>query len=90
VHPIAEASGEWVLKMNYARTLCGRLNPLSERFAFISTITSKSFFKNDQVHPHGIEYSTQLITAVLLTIQPKVFNRVLLLSADFGRRKIQP
>jgi hypothetical protein len=52
--------------------------------------THQSFFQNYQAHPLGIECSAQFVTAVAQDVQRKVFNRVLLLSADFGIREVQP
>jgi hypothetical protein len=58
--------------------------------ALTSTLTSKSSLQNSQVHPPGIEYSTQFVTPALPLDQPKVFNQVMSLSADFGKRCVQP
>ena len=71
----------WVLKMNYVRSLGGRFqNRFTKNLALVLTFTPKTFFRNHQANPLGIVGSTWFVTAVLLTVQPKVSNRVLLLA----------
>ena len=62
--------GEWVLKINYARGLCGRPYIGSLGHGFIK-LTSKGFRQNNTTDPHGIVGSTEFITAVLRKVQPK-------------------
>jgi hypothetical protein len=56
----------------------------------VSAHTYKRFFRNSQFHPLGIVCSEQFVIAVLRIVQPKVFNRVLCLSAILGYGKFNP
>ena len=74
---------QWVRKRITKQACVEYFHPL----CICLTSTSESFCQNCQDHPVGIGYSTEFVIAVLQDVQHKVFNRILLLSADFGRGK---
>ena len=78
---------EWVLKINYARGLCGRPYTGSLGHGFIK-LTSKAFRQNSTTDPHGIVGSTEFITGKFNQRLPPHQNRLELL-ATFSFKKVE-
>lgn len=66
-----------VIKINYARWLCGRFHNVWSSFQTPLNSIFKRLFWNSQANPLGIESSAQFVNIALRILQLEVFNRVL-------------